>query len=166
MPDYGPPDSPYEVHNRVYDRVIEPLRQDLDGDVHHQLTRTIPATFVAPLNLATYPTTFGPEDENPFYSLRVEAKTVDHISFLLPIAGGPETKRILEAAFNASRRDQKTTVLQRMGKTISGYVVLIDLTQCRTPLPPDDESRYWADEGAQHPRTARSERTPHAAQDS
>lgn len=119
---YEPPDSPSEAHRRLYHRVIEPLRQELDGDAYYELTRTVLDTFLIPLDLSMYPITFGPEDEDPFYPVRAHAKKIDHRTFLANIVAGAESQAILRDAFNASRRIESMTVLQRLGKTVGGYV--------------------------------------------
>lgn len=121
----GRPSSPSEADRRLYARVIEPLRQDLDGAAHHDLTFGILDTFLAPLDLTTNPTTFGPEDEDPFFPLRVEVKKIDDKEFIGTIAAPPDAQALLKVAFTEARRVESMTVLQRIGDSVRGCEPLI-----------------------------------------
>ncbi|BEJ13775.1 hypothetical protein CspHIS471_0309490 [Cutaneotrichosporon sp. HIS471] len=77
-----------------------------------------PLTFLEPLDLATYPTTFGPEDEDPFYVLRKEAKKVEPASFFRGITTTTETQAMLKAALAEMGRSETATILERIGKGV------------------------------------------------
>lgn len=122
MFDNGPLDrssSPSEAHRRVYQRVIAPLRHELTADASNQLTYNVLETFLAPIDLSTYPTTFGPEDEDPFHPIRVQAKKIDAKEFLRNIVAGPEVEARLKDAVRAAKREESLTVLQRLSGRIS-----------------------------------------------
>ncbi|BEI83021.1 hypothetical protein CcaverHIS002_0308890 [Cutaneotrichosporon cavernicola] len=109
--------TPEEAHNRTYERGIWLLAQELGFAAYTELTAA-PLTFLEPLDLATYPTTFGPEDEDPFYVLRKEAKKVDPASFFRGITTTTETQAMLKAALAEMGRSETATVLERIGKRV------------------------------------------------
>lgn len=108
-----------EPHERTYTRLIVRIAEDVDYTIWNELI-SAPLTFLAPLDLGTYPTTFGPEDEDPAYVLRQAARKVDPRTFLGGITTTFESQAMLKAALLATRRAESMTILERIGKTVGG----------------------------------------------
>lgn len=142
----------------MYQRVITPIRKEL-VNAYNKPTYNILETFLAPLDLSTFPTTFGPEDEDPFHPIRVHTKKIDSKELLRNIVAGPEVEARLKDAVRAARRHERFSVLQRLNGTISRCTSLVELTSPSTAFRSIDRGRaqLWADEAAEHQRVTRFE---------
>lgn len=129
------PDTPSEVHNRVYTRGIQPLVLDARA-LTEELVGELLATILTPADLTIHPTTFGPNDDDPMYPILATAKeyrSTDYPNETLQVSAG---KDALRAAYESLKRHQGRNIVQRL-KEIDSELGndWTDLTPSASPAP-------------------------------
>ncbi|WOO77411.1 uncharacterized protein LOC62_01G000990 [Vanrija pseudolonga] len=111
------PQTPSEVHGRVYDRGILYLHNHTPSHVAatEKLAAEALEQLLKPLSLAEYPTTYGPKDTDPFVPLLEEAKARGNHNDLFPTPkADAATKAVLRGLYEELKKREGRSLADRL----------------------------------------------------